>query len=73
MSNEQKTDLQLANEALVELKASVSTTDRREAPCSEAIIVQYLNGKGRDLDTAMMLLRFFRERIALRRKEIAQN
>lgn len=71
MGNEQKTDLQLANEALTELKGSVTTSDRKEAPVSESTIIQYLNGEGKDLDTAMELLRYFRGRIEARRTEIA--
>lgn len=66
-----KTDLDLANEALVALKPNVSASDRKEAPASEAIVVAYLKGEGRDLDTAMSLLGFFRMRIDARRKAIA--
>jgi hypothetical protein len=38
------------------------------APASEATVIQYLNGEGKDLDKAMELLQFFRERIETRRK-----
>lgn len=70
MSDKQKTDLDLANETLVELKANITASDRKECPRSEAIIIQYLKGEGKDLDTAMELIQFFRKRIEDRRKVI---
>lgn len=73
MTNKQKTDLELANENLSELKPNVTTSDRKEAPASEATVIQYLNGLGKDLDTAMDLLRYFRGRIEERRKELTQS
>lgn len=68
MANKQKTDLQVANEALVALSVNVSASDRQECPSSEVTIVKYLKGEGKDLDTAMKLLQFFRQRIENRRK-----
>lgn len=73
MNNVQKTDLQVANESLADLKQNVTTSDRREAPASEATVIQYLNGLGKDLDTAMKLLQYFRGRIEDRRKVISQS
>lgn len=73
MENEQKTDLDVANEALLALKPNISSSDRKECPRSESIIVQYLKGEGRDLDTAMELLQFFRERIEARRSVLAND
>lgn len=70
MANEQKSDLALANEQLAELKPNVTTSDRKEAPFAEATIIQYLNGLGKDLDTAFEMLQFFRGRIEERRKII---
>lgn len=65
-----KTDLELALERLLELKPNVTAADRKEAPASEATIVAYLNGQGKDLDTAIKLLRFFSGRIEERRELI---
>lgn len=69
--NTQKTDLELANENLAALKANITASDRNECGLSVATVVQYLKGEGKDLDTAMMLLQFFRKRIEDRRKVIA--
>lgn len=66
-----KTDLELANEALAEIKPNVTAADRKECSRSEAMIIRYLNGQGTELDTAVELLEFFRERITQRRKIIA--
>lgn len=73
MENKQKTQQQQANEALMALAINVSTSDRKEAlnSYSEFTIIQYLKGRGKDLDTAMALLEFFRKRIADRNKVIA--
>lgn len=68
MNISQKSDLQVANKALSELKLNVTTLDRKEAPASEATVVQYLNGLGKDLGTAVKLLQYFRGRIEERRK-----
>lgn len=73
MTNKQKTDLEIANEALLALAVNVSASDRKDCPSSEATIVQYLKGEGKDLDTAMKLLKFFRQRIEDRRKVLTQN
>lgn len=73
MAKEQKTDLELANESLVALKPNVTASDRKDAPCVESTVVQYLNGLGKDLDTAIMLLQYFRERIEERRKIINES
>lgn len=73
MENEQKTQLQRANEALVELFPSVTTSDRDEAKkeFSEFTVVQYLKGRGKNLDTALTLLQLFRKRINDREKTLA--
>lgn len=73
MSKEQKTDLQIANELLADLKPNVTTSDRKEAPAVESTVIQYLNGLGKDLDTAMKLLKYFRGRIEERRKELTES
>ena len=62
--------LDRANEALKELKQNVTSEDRKDCGFSEPIIVAYLKGEGRDLATAMTLLRFFRKRINEREKEL---
>lgn len=66
-----KSDLERANDALTELKSSVTAADRKECGYSEPTVVQYLNGQGTQLGTAVELLKFFRERIEQRRKFIA--
>ncbi len=65
--------LDKVNAALLELYPNVTTSDRREAKkmFSETTIVQYLNGRGKDLDTAIELLQFFRTRISDRDQAIA--
>jgi len=73
-SKEQNTkvsQLDKANAALKALAHNVSTEDRKEAGFSEVTIVAYLKGEGKDLDTAMKLLKFFRKRIADRDRELA--
>jgi len=71
MEEIKKNDLELANEALIEIKSNVTAADRKECSRSETIIVKYLNGQGTELATAVELLQFFRERINQRRKIIA--
>lgn len=71
--NTKKSQLQKANAALKSLSKDVTTTDRREAPVAESTLIDYLKGRGKDLETAMTLLRFFRGRIADRDKELAQS
>ena len=73
MSNNQKSDLDLANQALLALKINVTTSDRADSPRCEAITIQYLKGQGKDLDTAIELLDYFRERIEERRKKIIES
>lgn len=73
MENNQKTQQQQANEALQALAVNITTSDRKEAlnHYSEFTVIQYLKGRGKNLDTAMALLDFFRKRIAQRNKAIA--
>lgn len=68
-----QTQLEKANVALVSLAVNVTTSDREEAKkeYAESTIVQYLTGKGKNLDTAVAMLAFFRKRIAERDKVIA--
>jgi hypothetical protein len=65
-----KTDLDNVNKALRELSPNVTASDRAEAPYSLQTIVKYLKGLGKDLETGMELLRFFKQRIEDRRKVI---
>lgn len=67
----QKTDLELANEALAELKPNVTAADVNDSGRDGRTVRQYLSGQGTSLDTAVELLKFFRERIEKRRKVIA--
>lgn len=73
VEEKQKTDLDLANEALAELKPNVTATDRKECSRDARTVSTYLNGQGKDLEMAFELLRFFRERIEARRKIIANE
>jgi hypothetical protein len=73
MSDQQKTDLQIANQCLMELKQNVSTSDRKDAPASEATVIKYLDGNGKELDTAIKLLQYFRGRIEDRRKVLFES
>lgn len=72
MNTTQTGQLEQANEALVSLAQNVAPSDRSAArdKYSDYTIVQYLAGRGKNLDTAMDLLRLFRERIELRNKEL---
>lgn len=73
MDNGQITQIDKANAALMELAVNVTTSDRNEAKktFSEFTIVQYLKGRGKDIDTAVTLLEFFRKRISARDRLIA--
>ena len=73
MENEQKTQLEKVNDELIALVPNVASSDRAAAKkkYSAFTIVQYLKGRGKDLDTAMALLQFFRKRIEDREKAIA--
>jgi hypothetical protein len=71
MRNEQKSQLDKANDALKALRLNVTTTDRIECGFAESTVIQYLYGNGKNLDTAMKMLSFFRKRIEEREKAIA--
>lgn len=73
MTDKQLTQLEKANSALMKLASEVTTSDRVEAmkTYSEFTIVQYLKGRGKNTDTAVNLLQFFRKRISDRDKAIA--
>lgn len=75
MEQQQKSQLERANEALVELAPSITTSDRQDAMLtySEFTVIQYLKGRGKNLDTAMKLLELFRKRIENRDQAIAQE
>lgn len=74
MENGQKTQLQTANEALQSMAPSITTSDRDAAKqlYSHFTIVQYLAGRGKNLDTAISLLQFFKPRIEGRDKILAE-
>ena len=58
----------------MKLSGEVTQSDRQLAlvKYSHFTVSQYLNGKGRNLDTAMDLLRLFRERIDERGRELSE-
>jgi hypothetical protein len=68
--NTKVSQLDKANKALKDLAHNVISEDRKEAGVSEPTIVAYLKGEGKDLSTAMKLLRFFRKKISDREKEL---
>lgn len=67
--------LDKANEVLKGLSVNVTTDDRRAVEkkysFSRFTTVAYLKGEGKDLDTAMKLIDFFRNRIDGREKALA--
>ncbi|GAA4328228.1 hypothetical protein [Flaviaesturariibacter amylovorans] len=70
------TQLDKANATLVALAAQVTTADRKAAMQelqigSRQTVFIYLKGKGKDLDTAVGLIRVFRRRIEERERELA--
>jgi hypothetical protein len=76
MTTAQKTQMEKANDVLEqELKANVTSEDRQaavtELDFSLFTVATYLTGKGKNLDTAMKLIEFFRKRISDREKLIA--
>jgi hypothetical protein len=73
MATEQKTQLEKANDVLTsEIAPNVSTEDRqaafKELVVSEFTLIQYLKGRGKNLDMAIKLISFFRNRINKREK-----
>ena len=68
-----KTDLEIANEALVGLNSNITASDKKEAPYTRPTVDLYLKGQGRKLEVAMSLLAFFRSRIENRRAAIMQT
>lgn len=68
-----KTDLEVANEALVGLNPNITASDKKEAPYTRPTVDLYLKGYGRKLEVAMDLLAFFRSRIDGRRSLISQT
>jgi predicted transcriptional regulator len=69
--NTKVSQLDKANAALVALAHNVTSEDRKESGFSEPTIVRYLKGEGKDLNTAMKLLKFFKERIEKRDRELS--
>lgn len=77
MIKEQKSQLEEANEALIALLPNIAASDRVAAQKSYSrsrmTIHTYLKGQGKELDTAIELLEFFRRRIEKRAKVIANE
>lgn len=65
MTNGQKTQLERTTELLVQLKPNVTRSDREEAfiQYSEFTVIQYLKGRGTNLETAINLLKLFTRKI----------
>lgn len=73
MENDKKSQLDRANQALVEIAPHITSSDRQEVKksYSEFTLVQYLKGRGKNLDTAIDLLQIFRKRIEGREKVLS--
>lgn len=74
--NKQLTQLDKANLVLQGLRKDVTTEDREAAingldGFSEPTISRYLNGEAKKIHKAMELIRFFKNRIADRERELA--
>ena len=67
-SQDNRTQLEQANQQLVELTPLITTLDRKEALIhySNFTLVQYVKDRGKNLNTAMYLLKLFRARIEKR-------
>lgn len=69
------TQIDKANETLASLRPNVSTQDReaavQELKLSTPTISRYLNGDAKRLDKAISIIRFFRNRIEKRDRELA--
>lgn len=70
-----KSQIEAANKTLSDLRLNVTASDRgaaqKELDLSEPTITRYLNGKAKQVDTAINLIKFFRKRIAERERELA--
>lgn len=73
MDTIQKTDLQIANEILSAMRPNIAPSDIYSAPTSYKTCESYLNGNGKKVDTAVMLIKYFRGRIEERRKELTET
>jgi predicted polyphosphate/ATP-dependent NAD kinase len=71
----EQTQLQKANQALVELRAVTTREDRlsvmKELKISRSTVFTYLGGDGTNLDTAIGMVKFFRKRILERTKVLS--
>ena len=68
--------LEMALQALANLKRDITRLDRKEAMAklniSYETVNRYLRGTGKDSDTAVSLVEFFKRRIDERSKSIAK-
>jgi hypothetical protein len=74
MNTQPTGQLEQATAALMAISPNVTVQDKKEAftTFSPFTISQYLNGKGKRLDTAMALLKLFKGRIEERNKELQE-
>ena len=72
-----KTQAERLSEELLEIKPDVTAADRKaledEKGFAKGTISKYLNGTVFDNDTAVLMLTFFRKRIADREKKITKT
>lgn len=75
VSQNVKSQIGAANETLTDLRLNITAKDRaaaqKELDLSEPTITRYLNGKAKRIEVAINLIKFFRERIAERERELA--
>lgn len=71
------TQIGQANEILIQLAGSVTAQDRKDAikdlDVSELTIRRCLRGEAANLDTALRLIQFIRERVKARTELLQQN
>lgn len=75
VSQNVKSQIGAANETLTDLRLNITAKDRaaaqKELDLSEPTITRYLHGKAKRIEVAINLIKFFRERIAERERELA--
>ena len=67
-TQDKRTQLEKANAELLELAPIITRDDRREVLIhySNFTLIQYTKGRGKNLDTAIKLIKLFRARIEKR-------
>jgi len=71
-TQDKRTQLEKANQQLLEIAPFITRDDRKEVLIhySNFTLIQYTKGRGKNLDTAIKLLKLFRARIEKREEFI---